>query len=65
MDEYGKIANGVYLMKDLEPVLVSSQSDLSKLAGARPGTIAMTAGGKLMWMLGADGTTWVQMPGIE
>lgn len=63
--DYGKIANGIYFSDSAPMIEVQNEAKLANLAGAQPGTIAHTAGYKKIWQLDTDGTTWVEMPGIE
>lgn len=58
--DYGKIANGVFLTEHAPMILVESESKLSSIVGAIPGTVAYTAGYAQAWMLDTDGTTWVE-----
>lgn len=63
--DYGKIADGIYFSDSAPMIEVAGAEKLADLAGAQPGTIAHTAGFKNMWQLATDGTTWVEMPGLE
>lgn len=45
-------------------VMVSSESDLTALAGkVGPGSIAYTSGWQAAWQLGIDDSTWTQFIG--
>lgn len=55
--EYGKIADGIWLMGNNPPILIENEEKLEEITGASPGQMACTAVGRI-WMLDTDGTTW-------
>lgn len=54
------LGNEIYKNSPTKSVLVTAESDLSKLADYDPGTVAYTAGFDKMWQMNAAGT-WVSI----